>query len=141
MKASADLIARIFIAFLFFFEAYDTIKFFKDTKEALDIYKITWNQDMLISGGIFVLILGATLILIGYRARLGAFLLLLYWIPITFIAYSWWNDAEAVRRVNSLIFMRNIAIAGGLLVIFVNGSGDYSVKRLLNVMRYPKSKW
>lgn len=141
MKPIADLIARIFIAFLFFFEAYDTLKFHKDTIEAMAYYGLTWNPSFLLNSGIVLLILGATLVLLGYRARLGAFLLLLYWLPVTFVIYSFWNDPIEIQRTNSLIFMRNLAIAGGLLVILANGSGDYSVKRLLNVMRFPRSKW
>ena len=141
MKNIADLIARLFIAFLFFFEAYDTIKFYEDMQVAMAAYGMPKHQDFLLITALVLLILGATLVLLGYRSRFGALLLLLYWIPVTFIVYSFWNDPEIIRRTNSLIFMRNLAIAGGLLVIFVNGSGDYSVKRLLNVMSFPRSKW
>jgi len=35
MKDSIDLIARVFLAFIFFFEAYDSITHFKATKETM----------------------------------------------------------------------------------------------------------
>lgn len=138
MKDTLDLIARIFISTIFIFEAYDSIKFFGKTKNTMTAYNITWNQDLLLSVVIFLLIFGAILILIGYYANLGAILLLCYMIPITFIVYSFWNDPKDVLRIQSIMFMKNIAIIGGLLLLIVNGSGKYSVKRLIHVLRLPK---
>ncbi len=130
MKDVTDLIARVLIACIFLFEAYDSMKFFKSTKELMTSYGITWQQDLLLTGAIILLLLGGILVLVGYRSGLGAVLLLLYWIPVTFIVHSWWNDPIEIQRAESIAFMKNIAIIGGLLMIFVNGSGRYSVKRL-----------
>jgi len=130
MKDIIDLIGRVLISFIFLFDAYDSIAFFKDTKAQVISYGITWQTDLLLYGSIFLLIFGGTLVLIGYRSSFGAILLLLYWIPVTFILHSWWDDPEALRRATSIQFMKNIAIAGGLLIILVNGSGRYSIKRL-----------
>ena len=130
MKDTTDLIARIFISLIFLFEAYDSIKFFKSTKNSMTDYGITWQQDMLLSVAIFLLILGGVLVLIGYRSGFGASLLLIYWIPVTFIAHSWWNDPIEIRREESIEFMKNIAIIGGLLLIVINGSGRFSIRRL-----------
>ena len=96
MKDSIDLLGRILIAFIFLFEAYDSIAFFKLTKETMLSYGLTWNQDLLLYSSIFLLMLGGILVLIGYRASLGAGLLLLYWIPVTFIVHSFWNDPEDI---------------------------------------------
>ncbi len=130
MKDALDLLGRILIAFIFLFEAYDSIYYFGQTKETMSSYGLSWNQDFLMYGSIFLLLIGGTLVLIGYRSSFGAILLLFYWVPITFIVYSFWNDPEEIRRVQSLSFMKNIAIMGGLLIIIVNGSGKYSIKRL-----------
>lgn len=93
-------------------------------------YGVTWNQDFLMYASILLLVIGGILILIGYRTSLGAICLLLYWIPLTFTLYSFWNDPEEIRRLNSLMFMKNMAIVGGLLMLYVNPSGRYSVKRI-----------
>ena len=130
MKDVLDLVARVLLSFIFIFDAYDSIFYFEKTKEKMTAYGLTWNQDLLLIGAIFILILGGTLILIGYRSSFGSFLLLLYWVPLTFIVHSFWNDPEEIRRLQSLLFSKNIAIIGGLLMVFVNGSGRYSVKRL-----------
>ena len=130
MKDIIDLIGRILIAFIFLFYAYDLIAFFGANKELMEDYGITFQQDLLLYAAIFLLILGGTLVLIGFRASLGAILLLIYWLPCTFIVHSFWNDAPEFVRVESMEFIKNLAIAGGLLIILVNGAGKYSIKRL-----------
>lgn len=130
MKDWIDLIGRMCIALISLFEAYDSIYYFRQTKATMSQYHITWNQDLLLSGAIFLLLLGGTLILIGYRSSFGAILLLMYWIPVTFIVHSFWNDPPEFRREESIHFMKNIAIIGGMLIVLVNGSGRYSIRRL-----------
>lgn len=135
MKDVLDLLGRAFIAFIFLFEAYDSLIYFQDTKATMTEYGITWNQEFLLTFSIGLLILGGLLILTGYKTKFGAALLLCYWIPLTFILYSFWNDPVETKRLNSILFMKNIAIAGGLILLFVNGSGKYSVRRLLSATK------
>jgi len=137
MKDFVDLIARIFIALIFFFEAYDTVLFFNKTKETMTSHGIHWNQDLLLYGMIFILVVGGVLVLIGYRSSLGAVMLLMYMVPLTFILHSWWNDPVEMQREQSILFMKNVAIIGGLLLVFVNGSGKYSIKRLFATTKVP----
>ena len=132
MKNTTDLIGRISLSFIFFFEAYDSMKYVTLTKRSMTAYGIHWNQDLLLWGSVIALLAGATMLLLGYRVKFGSFLLLLYWIPLTFILYQFWKTGTKVHlREMSQQFMKNMAIAGGLLMVFANGSGDYSMKRLL----------
>lgn len=135
MKNILDLIGRVFISFIFIFDAYDSIFYYQDTKDKMTSYGLTWNQDLLLVGAIFLLILGGIMVLIGYRSSLGATMLLIYWVPVTFIVHSFWNDPEEARRLQSILFMKNIAIIGGLLMVLVNGSGRYSVKKLFATIK------
>ena len=138
MKDYVDLIARICIAFIFLYEAYDSIVFFGQTKETMTAYGIHWNQDILLIGVILCLVIGSLLILIGYYASVGGFLILLYWLPFTFIVYSFWNDSLEMRRVNSLYFMRNMGTAAALMLLMANGAGKFSVRRILHTLRLPE---
>lgn len=137
MKDYADLIARIIIAFIFLYEAYDSIVYFKATKETMTAYGITWRQDLLLTAVIFFLIVGSILVLIGYYASIGGFMILLYWLPFTFIVYSFWNDPEEVQRINSMYFMRNLGMVAALMLLIANGAGRYSVNRVIHVLRLP----
>jgi len=137
MKAIFDLLGRAMLSVIFFFEAYDSIRYFDLTKETMTEYGLNWRQDLLLSGAIGVLILGATLILLGYRSKFGATLLLLYWIPVTLIVEAFWHQTGAEHREASISFMKNIAIIGGLMMIYVNGAGKYSIKRMFATSRVP----
>jgi len=138
MKDIIDLLARMCISVIFIYEAYDITVFMKDNKASMTEYGLTWNQDLLIIGAIILLYLGGILLLIGYKTSFGALLLLAYWIPLTYIAHSFWNDPQDIKRIQSILFMKNVAIIGGLLMVLVNGSGKYSIKRLLAGFRVPK---
>ncbi|MEZ5042709.1 MAG: DoxX family protein [Saprospiraceae bacterium] len=138
MKDLADLIGRILVSIIFLVEAYDSLTYSQQTKNTMAEYGITWQPDLLLVGSIFVLALGGILILIGYRSSFGALLLLLYWVPVTFIVHSFWNDPAELQRQESIAFMKNIAIMGGVIIIWVNGSGRYSVKRLFATARVPR---
>lgn len=137
MKDIIDLIGRVCLSFIFLYEAFDSMFYFKPTQAKMLEYGLTWNQDWLLYGAIFLLVLGGTLVLIGYRSAFGAVLLLLYWLPVTFIVHDFWNYPEPDRRLQAILFMENIAIAGGLLIVVVNGSGKYSIKRLFATAKVP----
>jgi putative oxidoreductase len=147
MKDIMDLVGRFLMSVIFFFEAYDKIFFMTNTKHSMTTLGTEWgqnwllhNQDNWIYASGFCLILGATLLLFGYRVGLGAFLILSYWIPLTFMLNQFWDYpyAHEHRRDVALHFMKNIAIVGGLLTLYANGTGRYSVKRLLATTRVPK---
>ncbi|MCB0627354.1 MAG: DoxX family protein, partial [Saprospiraceae bacterium] len=70
----------------------------------------------------------------------GVLLLLLYWLPVTFIVHSFWNDPEPEKRLQAILFMKNIAVVGGLLMVWVNGSGRFSIRRLFATTRVPGSR-
>ena len=138
MKDIIDLFGRIMLSFIFIYEAIDSILYFNKTKEMMTAYGLTFQQDMLLFAAIFLLLIGGILVLLGYRTTFGASLILLYWIPVTFIIHSFWNDVEPTRRIEAISFMKNIAIAGGLLIVMVNDSGKYSIKTLMANTRVPK---
>lgn len=137
MKDIADLIARIFIAMIFFYEAYDKVAFYGNARQEMINFGWTFQPGWFLYFAIFCLVLGSALVLIGYYANLGGFLLLLYWIPFTIIVYSFWDDPVEIQRDTTLQFMRNLAICSGLLLLIANGSGKFSIKRMIHVLKVP----
>jgi putative oxidoreductase len=132
-----DLLGRILISAIFFYEGIDSILFAEKTKLTMAEYHITWRPDFLLYSSIVFLMIGATMLLIGYRIRFGVWLLLIYWLPVTFIVYSFWDDPVPEQRLHAILFMKNIAVAGGLLVIAAHGGGKYSIQRLFRVTKIP----
>ncbi|MEO7174756.1 MAG: DoxX family protein [Saprospiraceae bacterium] len=140
-KDIVDLIARVLLSFIFIFDAIDSIKFRESTIQQMAEYGLTWNPHFLLNLGIGCLILGGLMLLLGYRSSFGAFLLLLYWVPVTVIVHSYWNEPLNLQREQSLHFMKNLAITGGLLLVYVNGSGKYSIRRLFATTRVNRKFW
>jgi putative oxidoreductase len=63
-------------------------------------------------------------------------MLIMYWVPVTFIVDDFWNFSTQVElRLKSITFMKNMAIIGGLMMLIGKGSGRYSIKRLLATTR------
>ena len=135
MRDITDLIGRIFLSAIFIFEAVDSTLYFDKTRQMMTLYHITWNQDMLLYGAIFVLAIGGLMVLLGYRSTFGAILLLTYWVPVTFMVHDFWNSPREELHVQSSLFMKDVAIVGGLLMLVGKGSGRYSIKRLLATTR------
>jgi len=134
----ADLLGRLIIGLFFFFEAVDSIVYFRDMKETLTSYNITWAQDILIVASIIILLLGSVMVIIGYYANIGALLLFIYWFVFTIVVYAFWNEGAGDKTLTIKFFSRNMALCGGLLILVANGATGWSVKRILHVMRLPK---
>ena len=114
MKDIMDLLGRALMSIIFFFEAYDKIFFMGDTKHTMTRLGTEWSQNWLLHNQNnwiyavgFCLILGASLILIGYRVGFGVFLILAYWLPLTFMLNQFWDYpyAHEARRGVALHFM------------------------------------
>jgi putative oxidoreductase len=74
--------------------------------------------------------LGAGLaLLIGWRARWAAAFLALFLVVITPIFHNFWGVPEAQAAAQKINFMKNIAILGGMLVVFAFGPGRFSFDR------------
>lgn len=74
------------------------------------------------AAAVLVELVGGLMLLIGYRARTAAALLAAFAISSALLFHQAFGDA------NQLIhFLKNIAIAGGLLQVFAFGAGAYSV--------------
>lgn len=130
MKDIYDLIGRLLIAFFFFVQGIEYLIHFKGMKIEMTGYHITWQQNLWLSGAIFLLIAGSLLVGFGYRIRFGAILLLLFWIPMTLIIHPFWRFDGTEYHSELQTFMANLAIAGGLFIVAVHKSGKYAVKKL-----------
>jgi len=75
-------------------------------------------------------IIVASLIL-GLGTRYGALLGLAFVIVATVAAHRYWGYPPAAQLVNYIFLTKNLAIAGGLVILFVTGGGRFSVDEKL----------
>ena len=119
MANIADLIGRILISALFLLNGIFKISNYDGT--------ISWMESVGMPGillipAIILEIAGPVLIIIGYKTKLAAGLLSLFCIATAFIFH---NDFAIHMQLTS--FLKNIALAGGFLILFVNGAKGFSL--------------
>jgi putative oxidoreductase len=82
---------------------------------------------MFLAGAVVFKLAGGIFLILGYRARLGALLLLIFLIPTTLIFHAFWNVPQA-QYVSQLInFQKNLGLMGGLLMVIAMGPGRWSL--------------
>ncbi len=73
-------------------------------------------------------ILGGLSILLGYRARQGAWLIVLFLAVVTPMMHQFWAVADPMmRQMQMAMFMKNVAMLGGALLISQLGPGPWSL--------------
>jgi len=78
-------------------------------------------------GGIVVL-LGGLSILLGYKTRIGAWLIVIFLIPTTFMMHKFWMIKDANHAMmHNYCFWKNIALLGAALMVAYFGSGPCSL--------------
>jgi putative oxidoreductase len=83
--------------------------------------------DAFLSIAVVLEIVGGLMVLLGLQARWGAILLLLFLIPVSVIMHNFWAVPEAQQQEQMINFMKNVSIAGGLLMVVALGAGPMSI--------------
>ena len=78
---------------------------------------------------IIVEIGASVMLIIGWKARWGAAALFLWMIPVTLLFHNFWAVPAEQYQIQSIMFMKNLAMMGGMLYVMAFGSGPYSVAR------------
>lgn len=124
MSAIFDLLGRLTVATICLLQAYHFITI---PSEVLDFLAplgrpvlVRWAYRV----GMATWVMGSIFILIGYRAKLGASLLLGLLLP-WLVTSIWWSGEPWQLLLDALGWL------GALLLIVANGSHTYSVKTLL----------
>ena len=70
---------------------------------------------------------GGLALLCGYKTRIAALALALFTLVASVVFHAFWTMPEEQVMVQQLMFFKNIAIVGGLLVLAAHGAGVFSV--------------
>ena len=77
--------------------------------------------------GIIALLCGLS-ILLGYKARIGALLLIVFLVPVTLMMHQFWNVTDPMMsQMQMAMFMKNVSMLGGALMLTYFGSGPFSL--------------
>ncbi|RYG27380.1 MAG: DoxX family protein [Chitinophagaceae bacterium] len=77
-------------------------------------------------------LIGGLSILIGYRAKIGAWLLVVFLLPVTFTFHQFWTIQDPMaRQMEMAVFLKNMSMLGGALILAYFGTGAWSVDGLI----------
>lgn len=78
-----------------------------------------------------IALLGALSIILGYKAKMGAWLIVIFLIPVTFKMHAFWAITDPaqqmMKQMQMAMFMKNIALTGTALMITYFGAGPISM--------------
>ncbi|MGB8750782.1 MAG: DoxX family protein, partial [Candidatus Sulfotelmatobacter sp.] len=71
---------------------------------------------------------GALSILLGYRARIGVWLIVLFLAVVTPALHNFWAVTDPMmHQMQFVMFLKNLSMMGGALFISQTGSGPWSL--------------
>ena len=114
-----EVLGRIFLSALFLINGISKILYYEGTLEYMENFNV---PNYLLIPAIIIEILFPILLIIGYKTRLSAIVLSLFTILLAVIFHT-----DFSNQVQLTQFLKNFAIAGGLIIIFINSPGKFSL--------------
>ena len=114
-----DVLGRIFLSTLFLIEGTNKIFNYEETIQYMENFGV---PGYLAIPAIILEILFPLLLIIGYQTKVAALVIAIFTIVVAIIFHTNFDD-----QMQFITFFKDIAIAGGFIIIFVNGAGKFSV--------------
>jgi len=119
-----QVLGRIFLSTIFLVEGMNKIFNYESTIEYMENFNV---PEYLAIPAIIVEILFPLLLIVGYQTKISALALAIFTLATALIFHT-----DFTNQMQLISFLKNFAIAGGFLIIFVNGAGKYSIDHKLN---------
>ena len=114
-----DVLGRIFLSTIFLIEGTNKIFNYEGTIQYMENFGV---PGYLAIPAIILEILFPLLLIIGYQTKIAALVMMIFTIVVAIIFHTNFDD-----QMQFITFFKDIAIAGGFIIIFVNGAGKFSV--------------
>ena len=119
-----QVLGRIFLSTIFLIEGMNKIFNYESTIEYMENFNV---PEYLAIPAIIVEILFPLLLIVGYQTKISALALAIFTLATALIFHT-----DFTNQMQLISFLKNFAIAGGFLIIFVNDAGKYSIDHKLN---------
>ena len=118
-----ELIGRILLSALFLIEGIGKIFMQENVVMYMEDYGV---PGMLFIPTVVVEILFPLLLIVGYKTRLAALVMALFTLTVAIIFHTDFSDGMQL-----ISFLKNLAIAGGFMIIIAYGSNKFSIDHFL----------
>ena len=118
-----EIIGRIFLSAVFLIAGVNKIFNYEGTTAYMESFGV---PGFLYIPAIILEILFPLLIVIGYQTKISALIMAIFSVSLAIIFHT-----DFSNQMQVMSFLKNFAIAGGFIIIFVNGPGRWSVDYML----------
>ena len=122
----AVLVGRVFLSLIFVMSGFSKIGGWEQTAGYMASKGMPLVPLFLVAA-IIIEVLGGLSVMLGLKAKIGAAALIVFLIPASFIFHNFWTLEGMEQQVQMIMFMKNIAILGGLLLVIGLGAGPLSL--------------
>jgi len=122
------LVGRVLLALIFIIAGFGKITGFEGTVGYMQAYNVPMTQVLAVLA-IIVELGGGLMIAVGWKARWAAAAIFIFVLIASFIFHAFWAVPADQAQLQNIMFMKNLAIMGGMLYIIVYGSGPLSVDK------------
>jgi putative oxidoreductase len=74
-------------------------------------------------------VVGGAALIVGYKTRWAAAALALFTVAAAVLFHNYWAMPAAQQMMQQILFLKNLAITGGLLMLMIAGPGAWSLDR------------
>jgi putative oxidoreductase len=128
LRGPFSLLGRLVLVAIFLGSAAHHIQDYQGTLKGMETQQVPYPP-VLLPGALAFMILGSVSVLVGYKARIGALLLLVFLGLAAYFFHNFWTyapDSKEFMR-EQIHFMKNVSMAGAMLFIIGNGAGYWSL--------------
>ncbi len=121
------VLGRVFYSAIFIVSSFK--HFFRETIEYGMSHGVPMAPFLVPFSG-FLALAGGLSILLGYKARYGAWLLVIFLVPVTLTMHRFWGPMDPqLLQIEQIMFMKNLALLGAALMFTRLGSGPMSLDK------------
>jgi len=123
---NAAVVGRVLLSAIFLMSGLHKITAWSQTASGMKAEGMV-AVPVFLAGAIVLELAGGLSVLLGFKARFGALLLIVFLIPTTLIFHDFWQYSGDQMQNQMQHFMKNLAILGGLFIVLALGAGGVSV--------------
>ena len=127
LRGPLTVLGRLLLCTIFLLAAVgNKVPHFSDVAKVMGSVGVPAPQ-LLLAGAIVFLLAGSLSVIVGYKARIGAVLLLAFLALASYYFHPFWKLEGQAQQEQMIQFMKNLSMMGAMLFIMANGSGPMSL--------------